>query len=256
MTLKAVRILAEVPVIAYPAPTNDPRPQRHPWPSEARAEDPGEADFSKTGFSGLRSASPENDTRAGSQSSARAIAAGFIPADRTEIAIRVPMRVGPAPLKAYALAADEIAVHLEAGRDVAVLCEGDPFFYGSFMYLHDALAGRFPCTIVPGVSSLTACAAASGRPLVRRDDVLTVLPATLPDSEIERRLTATDAAAIMKVGRHLQRIRALLLRLGLLDKSHYVAHATRGDEVSQPLAALDHETAPYFSMILVAKGEA
>ena len=139
MTLKAVRILAEVPVIAYPAPNSG-------------------------------------------ESSARAIAAKFIPAGRIEIAMRVPMRVGPVPLEAYERAAEEIAAHLDAGRDVAVLCEGDPFFYGSFMYLHDALADRFPTTIVPGVTSLTACAAASGRPLVRRDDVLTVLPATLADA--------------------------------------------------------------------------
>ena len=119
MTLKAVRILAAVPVIAYPAP------------------DPGE-------------------------SAARAIAAAFIPAGRAEIAIRVPMRPGRMPVEVYDRAAEEIAVHLEAGRDVGVLCEGDPFFYGSFMYLHDRLAGQFACTIVPGVTSLTACAAASG----------------------------------------------------------------------------------------------
>ena len=121
MTLKAVRILGEAPVIAYPAP------------------DSGE-------------------------SSARAIAEKFIPAGRIEIAIRVPMRVGPVPLDAYERAAGEIAAHLEEGRDVAVLCEGDPFFYGSFMYLHDALAHRFPTIVVPGVSSLTACAAASATP--------------------------------------------------------------------------------------------
>src|SRR6185369_5570749 len=102
------------------------------------------------------------------ESSARAIAERFIPVGRIEIAIRVPMRVGPVPLEAYQRAANEIAGHLDAGRDVAMLCEGDPFFYGSFMYLHDALASRFPTTIVPGVSSLTACAAASDRPLVRR----------------------------------------------------------------------------------------
>jgi precorrin-2/cobalt-factor-2 C20-methyltransferase len=188
------------------------------------------------------------------ESSARAIAAGFIPAGRTEIAIRVPMRVGPVPLDAYGRAADAIAAHLEAGRDVAVLCEGDPFFYGSFMYLHDRLAPRFPVTVVPGVSSLTACAAASNRPLVRRDDVLAVLPAMLPDAELERQLQATDAAAILKVGRHLLRVKAVLARLGRLDASVYVAHATRGDERVVPLAELDDDSAPYFSMILVGQG--
>ena len=213
MTLKAVRILAEVPVIAYPAPNSG-------------------------------------------ESSARAIAENIIPAGRIEIAVRVPMRVGPVPLEAYKRGADEIATHLEAGRDVAVLCEGDPFFYGSFMYLHDALAGRFPTTIVPGVSSLTACADASGRPLVRRDDVLTVVPATLEDAAIEQRLAQSHAAAIMKVGRHLPRLKALLKKLALLETAIYVSHATRGNERVVPLADLTDSEAPYFSMILVARNGA
>jgi precorrin-2/cobalt-factor-2 C20-methyltransferase len=210
MTLKAARILREVPVIAYPAP------------------DEGE-------------------------STARTIAASFIPAGRIEIAIRVPMRPGSMPLEIYDAAAAEVSAHLVENREVAVLCEGDPFFYGSFAYLHDRLADRFPCTVVPGVSSLTACAAASGRPLVRRDDVLTVLPATLPDEELAARIEASGSVAILKVGRHLPRIRALLERLGLADASHYLAHATRASEVSLPLAQLAAPDAPYFSMILVRR---
>lgn len=213
MTLKAVRILSEAPVIAYPAPNSG-------------------------------------------ESSARAIAQKFIPPGRTEIAVRVPMRVGPVPIEAYRRAAEEIAGHLEAGRDVAVLCEGDPFFYGSFMYLHDALAHRFPTTVVPGVTSLTACAAASGRPLVRRDDVLTILPATLDDQELERRLADVRAAAIMKVGRHLSRLKVLLARLGLLASAIYVSHATRGNERMLPLAELSDAEAPYFSMILISRDDA
>lgn len=210
MTLKAVRILGEIPVIAYPAPNSG-------------------------------------------ESSARAIAEKFIPAGRIEIEVRVPMRVGPVPVEAYEQAAGEIATHLEAGRNVAVLCEGDPFFYGSFMYLHDLLANRFPTTIVPGVNSLTACAAASGRPLVRRDDVLTIVPATLDDPEIEQRLADTHAAAIMKVGRHLARLKTLLDRLGLLGSAIYVSHATRGNERVVRLSELADHEAPYFSMILVAR---
>jgi precorrin-2/cobalt-factor-2 C20-methyltransferase len=213
MTLKAVRILAEVPVIAYPAPNSG-------------------------------------------ESSARAIAQKFIPAERIEIAVRVPMRVGPVPLEAYQRAAKEIATHLDAGRDVAVLCEGDPFFYGSFMYLHDALADRFATTIVPGVSSLTACAAASGRPLVRRDDVLTIVPATLDDTAIEERLSQSHSAAIMKVGRHLTRLKALLEKLDLLKTAIYVSHATRGNERVVPLADLADSEAPYFSMILISRNGA
>ncbi len=211
MTLKAVRILASVPVVAYPAP------------------DKGE-------------------------SSARAIAATHIPAGRTEIAIRVPMRPGPEPAAIYDEAASEIATHLEAGRDVAVLCEGDPLFYGSFIYLHDRLSARFPTSIVPGVSSLTACAAAANRPLVRRDEMLAVLPATLSDDALARRLEDADSAAILKVGRHLPRLKALIARLGLSEGSAYVAHASRGDEHVALLNDLDLETAPYFSMLLVTKG--
>jgi precorrin-2/cobalt-factor-2 C20-methyltransferase len=210
MTLKAVRILSEVPVIAFPAPENG-------------------------------------------ESTARLIATRFIPPGRTEIAIRVPMRPGPEPAEIYDRAAEEIAAHLASRRDVAVLCEGDPFFYGSFIYLHDRLAHRFPTFVVPGVTSLTACAAANKRPLVRRDGALAVLPATLSDSDLERRIADTDASAILKVGRHLGRMRALLGRLNLTDASSYVAHATRPDEFVAPLATLAEEEAPYFSMILVAK---
>jgi precorrin-2/cobalt-factor-2 C20-methyltransferase len=187
------------------------------------------------------------------ESIARAIARKHLPPALREIAIRVPMRPGPEPDEIYDSAADEIAAHLEAGRDVAVLCEGDPFFYGSFAYLHDRLAARFTCTIVPGVSSLTACAAASGRTLARRDGTLSVLPATLPDMELERGLATSDAAAILKVGRHLPRLKTLLARLGLTDASTYVAHATRDDEQVSALADLVEPSAPYFSMILVSK---
>ena len=163
------------------------------------------------------------------ESAARAIAADFIPSGRMEIAIRVPMRPGRMPVAIYDRAAENIAAHLEAGRDVAVLCEGDPFFYGSFMYLHDRLAGRFASTVVP---------------------------ATLPDAELERRLRQTDAAAIMKLGRHAGRVQALLERLSLSGASTYVAHASRPAEKVLPIADLGELEAPYFSMILVSKGGA
>jgi precorrin-2/cobalt-factor-2 C20-methyltransferase len=184
------------------------------------------------------------------ESSARAIAAPFIPPGRTEIAIRVPMRPGIVPAEPYDRAADEIAAHLSVGRDVAVLCEGDPFFYGSYLYLHERLAHRFLTVVVPGVSSLMACAAAAGRPLVRRNEMLAVLPATLPDAALEAHLEGADAAAILKVGRHLPRLRALLDRVGRLERAVYVAHASRPDE-RVVLVDRQAEPAPYFSTILV-----
>ena len=188
----------------------------------------------------------------GGDSSARAIAAEFIPQGATELAIKVPMRPGRMPIKVYDAAAEAIAGHLAAGRDVAVLCEGDPFFYGSFMYLHDRLAGRFACIVVPGVSSLTACAASAGRPLAGRNAVLTVLPATLADADLTARLNNTEAAAILKVGRHLPRLCAVIEACGLTARAIYVEHASRRDEKVLPLSEASGAEAPYFSMILIA----
>jgi precorrin-2/cobalt-factor-2 C20-methyltransferase len=189
------------------------------------------------------------------ESFARAIAASAIPAGAEEIPMVVPMRPGRFSAQGvYAGAAERIAAHLDAGTDVAVLCEGDPFFYGSFMYLHARLARRFPIEIVPGVCSLTACAAALKRPLTARNDVLTVLPAPLPDAELKARIEAAQAIAIMKVGRHLGRIRALLAEMGLTANAGYVERASLGAEKVCPLAEAP-DKAPYFSMILIYRGD-
>jgi precorrin-2/cobalt-factor-2 C20-methyltransferase len=186
---------------------------------------------------------------------ARNIAAGTIPAGAEEIPMVVPMRAERFPAQqVYARAADKIASHLDAGTDVAVLCEGDPFFYGSFMYLFARLANRHPVEIVPGVSSLTACAAALKRPLTSRNDVLTVLPGPLPDPELRQRIEAAQAIAIMKVGRHLPRIRALLGSMGLTKNAGYIERASLGAEHVSQLSEAP-ETAPYFSMILIYKGD-
>jgi precorrin-2/cobalt-factor-2 C20-methyltransferase len=187
------------------------------------------------------------------ESRAREIAAAFIPSGRTEIVIRLDMRPGETPAHTYDVAAAEIASHLAEDRDVALLCEGDPLFYGSFAYLYERLAERFSCTVVPGVTSLSACAASSGRPLAQRDEILAVLPATLSEDQLERQLRTADAAAIMKVGRHFSRVKALLTQLGLAGTAHYVADATRADEVSLPLTQCSSSDAPYFSMILVRR---
>ena len=189
------------------------------------------------------------------ESTARAIAAFAIAEGAEEIPMVVPMRPDRFPAQGvYAEAAERIAARLDAGTDVVVLCEGDPFFYGSFMYLFRRLAGSHPVEVTPGVSSLGACAAALRRPLTARDDVLTVLPGTLPDAELRPRIEAAQAVAIMKVGRHLPRLRALIERLGLTARAGYAAHASRPDERAVPLAEAP-DTAPYFSMILIYKGD-
>ena len=189
---------------------------------------------------------------------ARAIAAPHLPGGQIEIVVRTPMSADRFPAQeVYDRAAEKIGGHLEAGRDVAVLCEGDPFFYGSFMYLFARLSLRWRVEVVPGVSSLTACAAAARAPLAARDDVLTVIPATLPEAELTRRLEAADAAALVKVGRHLGKARRALAALGLLETARYVERATMGNERVLPLVEVAGDAAPYFSMILVhRRGEA
>lgn len=185
---------------------------------------------------------------------ARAIAAPHLRADATEIAIRMPLSGNRFPVEAvYDRAAGEIGTHLARGENVAVLCEGDPFFYGSFMYIFARLAEDWPVEVVPGVSSLTACAAVTGTALAALTDVLTILPGPLPDDVLRARLAETDAAAIIKVGRHLPRIRALLDTLGLADRAQYVEHATMERQLVSPLDAVAEAGAPYFSMILIHK---
>ncbi len=191
---------------------------------------------------------------AGSDSFARAIAADLIPDGVTEIVMDVPMTTARAPAQAaYDTGAARIAAELDAGRDVVCLCEGDPFFYGSFMYLHARLAEAYDVQVIPGVTSVTACAAVAGRPLVARNEVLTVLPGPLPEAAMRSRIREAETLAIMKVGRHLPKLRALLLSEGLTDRAIYIERATLAQEVCLPLAEAP-ETAPYFSMILVTKG--
>lgn len=189
---------------------------------------------------------------------ARAIVADHLPAGVEEYAIRIPMQVERDPAQAvYDRAAAHLGAALAAGRSVAVLCEGDPFFYGSFMYLFGRLAARHRVEVVPGVSSLTACAARLGNPLAARNDTLVVLPAPLDDETLAARLDGVDAAAIIKVGRHFPRIRALLARLGLAGRARYVERATMAAERVLPLDAVEGDGAPYFSTILIhRRGEA
>ena len=209
ITLKALRILREAPVFAYPAPEHG-------------------------------------------DSLARGIVAAHLPGGQIEIPIRMPLVTDRFPAQAvYDRAAADIADHLDAERNVAVVCEGDPFFYGSFMYLFARLVERFPVEVVPGVSSLTACAAVLGAPLAARNDTLVVLPAPLEADELARRLDGVDAAAIIKVGRHFAKVRGILEELGLTDQARYVERATMASQRVLPLDEVADGEAPYFSMILV-----
>ena len=151
----------------------------------------------------------------------------------------------------YAEAADRIAAHLTAGRDVALLAEGDPLFYSSYMHMHTRLAERFNAVIVPGVTSVSAASAATGIPLVTGDQVLSILPGTLPTAELARRLADTDAAVIMKLGRTYAAVREALSLTGRLDDAVYVERASSDGQRVLPAADVDASTVPYFSMAIL-----
>ncbi|WP_236247524.1 precorrin-2 C(20)-methyltransferase [Pseudomonas tohonis] len=151
----------------------------------------------------------------------------------------------------YDTAAEQVAQHLDAGRDVAVICEGDPFFYGSYMYLHDRLAGRYEAEVVPGVCSMLGSAAVLGVPLVYRNQSLSVLSGVLPEDELKARLADAEAAVVMKLGRNFDKVRRVLGELGLDGRAHYVERATMSNQRIVPLHEVDPMASPYFSMILV-----
>ncbi len=210
LTLKALRLLRAVPVVAYPAPEHG-------------------------------------------DSFARSIVAAWIGRHQREIAIRFPMRPGPLPAAIYDAAAVALAAELDAGNDAALLCQGDPLFYGSFINVFTRLAGRYRIEIVPGVSSVTGCAAAAAIPLVSREDTLAVIPATLEEDQIARGLAASDSVAIVKLGRHVAKVRRVLDRLGRLDGAVYIEHATLPTQRVAPFACINQHPAPYFSMVLIVR---
>ncbi len=151
----------------------------------------------------------------------------------------------------YETSAEAVAQHLRDGLTVAVLSEGDPLFYGSYMHLHVRLAHRFPAEVIPGVTAMSGCWSQAGMPIVQGDDVLTVLPGTMAETELLRRLADTEAAVIMKVGRNLPKIRRVLAETGKLDRAIYVERGTMVDTRAMPLVEKTDDIAPYFSIVLV-----
>ncbi|MFC5758789.1 precorrin-2 C(20)-methyltransferase [Rhizobium sp. GCM10022189] len=156
----------------------------------------------------------------------------------------------------YNASADAVASQLEAGRTVAVLSEGDPLFYGSYMHLHVRLSQRYPTEVIPGISAMSGCWSLAGIPIVQGDDVLSVLPGTMGEQELTRRLADTEAAVIMKVGRNLPKIRRALKAAGRLEDALYVERGTMANAAMVKLAERGEGDAPYFSLVLVPGWEA
>ena len=188
----------------------------------------------------------------GKDSTARDIAKPFIAEGTKEIAIDMPMRVErEIGQVAYDKGAAEIAAQLQQGQDVVMLCEGDPFFYGSFIYIFERLSEKYQTIVVPGVTSITAAAAAIGQPLVSRNDMLKILPATLPEDRLHFELATSQAVAIIKVGRHFGKVKLILSELGLLSKATAIENATHENQIITPVAEIKTETLPYFTTIIV-----
>jgi precorrin-2/cobalt-factor-2 C20-methyltransferase len=188
------------------------------------------------------------------ESLVRAIAAPHISGVQEEIVISTPMVVERYPAQnVYDKAALTIGAAVDAGKSVAILCEGDPFFYGSFMYLFARLSEKYPVQVVPGVMSLSACSAELGLPLAARNDVVSVIPGPLDEKVLETQLLATNVAAIIKVGRHLGKIKRVLQKIGATENAHYIERATMKNQRIQPLSHVDDDSAPYFSMIIVRR---
>ena len=191
----------------------------------------------------------------GQESLARRIIAPLIPEDKIELELPLPMARERGPgMAAYDAGAEAIRAHLEAGRKVAFLCEGDPFFYGSFMYLFERLADEFTTEVVPGVTSVTACAAAIGRPLAARNDVLKIIPGPLDETRIQAEIETADAIAIIKLGKHFAKVRQVIAKLNLTHRAMVIERATQGDQKITPLADVPETDHPYFSTLLIYKG--
>ena len=197
----------------------------------------------------------------GRRGNARTTADAVIAPDPArEIALTYPVTVeaevgDPAydgPIAAfYEEVTEQLAREMQAGRVLAVLCDGDPFFYGSFMHLWRRLSPRFPTQVVPGIPAMAGGWTAAGAPITWGDDVMTVLPGTLPEAELTRRLADTDAAVIMKLGRHLPKVRRALSATGLAERAVYVERATMAEQAVCRLSEKADDEAPYFAMVLV-----
>jgi precorrin-2/cobalt-factor-2 C20-methyltransferase len=198
--------------------------------------------------------------KAGNASNARATAAKYLTPGTHEIQLLYPVTTEhPTADAAYRTAIDRffdesaarIADLLAAGKIVAVLSEGDPLFFGSYMHIHIRLMSRFPTEVVPGVTAMSGCWSAAGLPIVQGDDVLTVLPGTLNQEELVRRLRQKEPTVIMKLGRNLPKVRRALVESDRLENAIYIERGTMHNERLLPLAEKTDDSAPYFAMVLV-----
>ena len=190
---------------------------------------------------------------------ARRIVEGMLAADVTEYPMEYPVTTeiafdSPEYVRLLAGFYDEWAerlARLARAVDVIVLCEGDPYFYGSFMHLYTRLQRRVEIEVIAGIPGMAGCWNAVGQPIALGDDVTTVLMGTLAEDELERRMRSSDALVIMKTGRNLQKVRRALASAGRLDDAWLVERGTMPSERVARLAETDESDCPYFAIVLV-----
>jgi len=190
---------------------------------------------------------------------ARTIVAGMLAGDVREYPMEYPVTteldVGSEDYarlltEFYDAWADRLAI-LSRDTDVVVLCEGDPFFYGSFMHLYTRLQGRGELEVIAGIPGMAGCWNVAGLPIALGDDVMTVLTGTLPEAELEQRVRNADALVIMTTGRNLAKIRRALDAAGRLDEAWLIERGTMPDERIARLRDVDASDCPYFAIVLV-----
>lgn len=198
--------------------------------------------------------------KAGNASNARAIVSRFLRPAAMELPLLYPVTTEiPASDSQYRTAiqrffddsAAAIAAHLDAGRCVAVLSEGDPLFFGSYMHLHVRLTKKYPTEVIPGVTAMSGCWSAAGVSITQGDDVLTVVPATLEEAELVRRFRQNEPTVVMKLGRNLAKVRRALTAADRLTQATYVERGTMERQQLMPLTDKSDDAAPYFSLVLV-----
>ena len=198
--------------------------------------------------------------RPGGSSTARSIAERFFRDGQIHELLHYPVTTGitdhpggyaGAMAEFYVEAAARLSAHLDAGRTVAVLALGDPMLYSSYQHLHRTLEGRYPTRVIPGVPSVTAAADVLGQPLAEDEEVLTILPGTLPESELVEHLRRTDTAVIMKLGRTFTKVRRALQATGAVERAYVVSRVGMDNQDTVAVADADPEAIPYFSVVVV-----
>jgi precorrin-2/cobalt-factor-2 C20-methyltransferase len=217
MSLKAARILSAVPVVAYFA-------KKGHAGNAKRAVDGhlnGRAELLRFDYP-MTTELPEND-----------------PAYRRALSAF------------YDESAAALAERLDRGLDVAVLCAGDPFFYGSYAHLHERLTETHNCEVIPGITAMSGCWTRAAMPMTCGDEMLSVLCGTMSEAALAEKLAASDAVVIMKVGRNLPKVRKALTDAGMIDRAIYVERGTTPQERILPLREMSADEAAYFGVVLV-----